>query len=145
MAIKAGAAALLWAFPSFAGVVDGGTQVSDSGTSDAPFTLFSDYSCPPAPPMAQISLPDGGNGGWLATDARKARIDCALAGAQAELVAWRPTPAAGGPKKDQGFQFQISHGVVGLITAAITTYLSVVKVRADQHCRGAANPFGPCN
>lgn len=146
-AIKAAAVALLWAFPSFA--VDGGTQVPDSGTSGVPITaptlisLFKDYGCNEAPPMVQVALPDGGQG-WLATDARKRRIDCALAGAQGELNAWRPSPTAIGPK-NQGFQFSLSHGVVGLITATITTYLAVVKTRADQHCRGAANPFGPCN
>ena len=42
------------------------------GQADGGFTLFTDYNCPDAPPMSQV------DGGWLATDARKARIDCAL-------------------------------------------------------------------
>jgi hypothetical protein len=114
-------------------------MASTAPAQDAGFTLFDDYRCQNALPMAQV------DGGWWASDARKQRIDCALAGAQGELNEWRPHKTDIAPTSPAAFQLQVSHGVIGLLTAVLTTYLAVVKTRADQHCRGAANPFGACN
>lgn len=96
------------------------TLAYPAGAQDAGFqiTLGDDYQCVPAPPMVQT------DGGWLATDARKLRIDCMLTGAQVELNDWRP-------RKDvkpiqAGFQWQNSHTVLtltGALTALLTAYI----------------------
>jgi hypothetical protein len=111
-------------------------RAEDGGT---PFTLFDDYHCVDAPPMQQV------DGGWLATDARKARIDCALLGANGELHDWRPSskPPAQTPTV-QPFQLLPSHGVLAVLSAAVTSYLAIVTSRAQRNCRGTFNPFGGC-
>ena len=103
-----------------------------------PFTLFDDYRCPPAPPMSKV------DGGWLATETRKQRIDCGLAGANAELHEWRPKAEAA-PAKDPGFQLQASHGVLSILSAILTAELAVITNRASRGCRAVANPFASCN
>lgn len=83
------------------------------------------------------------DGGWLATDARKARIDCGLIGAQAELNEWRPGKE--GPAPAPGFTLQPSHGVFALISAIITGEISIIVNRSGKGCKAVANPFAPCN
>lgn len=67
---RAIATALLLSLP--AGAQDGGR-----------LTLFTDYGCQEAPAPVAV------DGGWLLTDARAGRVNCALAGAQAELDVYR--------------------------------------------------------
>lgn len=107
------------------------------GDAGIPFTLFDDYNCVSAPPMQQV------DGGWLASDQRKARIDCALAGAQGELNDWRPGKAAVLPAPT-GFVLLPSHGVLALLSSAVTAYLAVVTSRASKGCKAVLNPLGGC-
>lgn len=100
-------------------------------------TLGDDYHCPEAPPVGP-----GPDGTWVMSDARRRRIDCMLAGAQAELDDWRPSKDHAPPSR--GFSLQPSHGVFALVSAVLTTYLAIVKSRADRNCRGVLNPLAGC-
>lgn len=124
MTQRAIAAVLLLALPASA--QDGGT-----------FTLYDDYHCPEGPAMVQV------DGGWLATDLRKARIDCALLGAQGELDSWRPGKLTDAPQPST-FQLLPSHGVLAALGSLATWYLKTILDRAQKNCRGVANPFEKC-
>jgi hypothetical protein len=114
------------------GSLDGGAA-PDAGESGGPLmTLFLDYGCPEAPPMVQV------DGGWIASDARKARIDCGLAGANVEVHSWRDKEAA---RASPSFQLLPSHGVIAILGALVTGEIAVIKSRASQGCRAVANPF----
>jgi hypothetical protein len=115
------------------GQADAGMPL-DAPQASKGFTLFDDYKCPAAPPPLQV------DGSWVLSQARMDRIDCGLAGAQAEIDAWRPSAA---PKvaPSSGFSLQPSHGVIALVGALITTELAIIKDRSAAGCRGVANPF----
>jgi hypothetical protein len=81
------------------------------------------------------------DGGWLMSDARKARIDCGLAGANVEVHSWRDKELNRPPA---GFPLLPSHGVLALLGALFTAELAVIKSRAEQGCRAVANPFAGC-
>jgi hypothetical protein len=81
------------------------------------------------------------DGGWLASDARKARIDCGLAGANVEVHTWRDKEMSA---PSSSFRLLPSHGVLALLGALLTAEVAVIKSRASQGCRAVANPFAGC-
>lgn len=117
----------LLALPVFAQDADGGTG----------FTLYQDYNCPDAPPWQQA------DGGWLASDARKERINCALNGAQGELDAWRGKTKD--TKIDTSFTWKTEHWVISILSAILSSEITIIASRSSRGCKAVANPFVSCH
>jgi len=73
------------------------------------------------------------DGTWTATQARKDRLDCGITRAQVKLDFYDGKPAKQAP--DPGFQLQLSHGVVAVVTAVLALATAMVQNRTSRHCR----------